>query len=68
MTAPAIRRRVFLLSTIYDFADLRSSLKFWIEELGYVVDASECNDFQSVPFGSAATSNRAGVPPCANVT
>jgi uncharacterized protein DUF4062 len=46
MRAPATRPRVFLSSTIYDFADLRSSLKFWLEELGYEVSASEYNDFQ----------------------
>ncbi len=38
--------RVFLSSTIYDFADLRSALKFWFEELAFDVDASEFNDFQ----------------------
>ncbi|MGH7286253.1 MAG: DUF4062 domain-containing protein [Polyangiaceae bacterium] len=39
------RPRVFLSSTIYDFADLRSAIKFWLEDLGYDVDASEFNDF-----------------------
>jgi hypothetical protein len=46
MTALTTRPRVFLSSTIYDFADLRSALKFWLEELGYEVNASECNDFR----------------------
>lgn len=39
------RPRVFLSSTIYDFADLRSAIKFWLEESGYEVAASEFNDF-----------------------
>ncbi|WNG15328.1 DUF4062 domain-containing protein [Cystobacter fuscus] len=41
--------RVFLSSTIYDFSDLRSSIKYWLEELGYEVDASEFNDFRREP-------------------
>jgi len=41
----ASRPRVFLSSTIYDFADLRSAIKFWLEESGYEVAASEFNDF-----------------------
>ena len=40
------RPRVFLSSTIFDFADLRSSIKYWLEESGYEVSASEFNDFQ----------------------
>jgi hypothetical protein len=40
-TKPAI----FISSTIYDFRDLRSSLKFWLEQLGYEVMLSEFNDF-----------------------
>ena len=39
------RPRVFLSSTIYDFVDLRSALKYWLEELGYEVFASEYNNF-----------------------
>lgn len=35
----------FLSSTIYDFADLRSSLKFFLEQQGCRVLASEFNDF-----------------------
>lgn len=35
----------FLSSTIYDFRDLRSSLKFYLEEQGCKVLASEFNDF-----------------------
>lgn len=39
------RPSFFLSSTIYDFRDLRSSIKFFLEELGYLVLASEFNDF-----------------------
>jgi hypothetical protein len=35
----------FLSSTIYDFRDLRSAVKFYLEELGCRVLASEYNDF-----------------------
>lgn len=35
----------FLSSTIFDFKDLRSALKFSLEEQGCVVNASEFNDF-----------------------
>ena len=36
---------VFVSSTIYDFADLRSALKYWLEEMGFGVRMSEFNDF-----------------------
>ena len=36
----------FISSTVYDFRDLRSALKFYLEELGYQVYASEYNDFK----------------------
>lgn len=39
------RPKIFISSTIYDFHDLRSSLKFWLEELGFDVLLSEHNDF-----------------------
>lgn len=39
------RPTFFLSSTIYDFRDLRSSLKFYLEEQGCKVLASEFNDF-----------------------
>lgn len=45
----ANRPRVFVSSTISDFRDLRSSLKFWLEELGLDVRMSEFNDFQRAP-------------------
>jgi hypothetical protein len=35
----------FVSSTIYDFVDLRSSIKWWLEENDYKVNASEYNDF-----------------------
>lgn len=39
----------FISSTIYDFRDLRSAIKFYLEEQGCTVLASEFNDFaQSV--------------------
>ena len=43
------RPRIFVSSTIHDFRDLRSALKFWLEELGYEVMLSELNDFAK-PF------------------
>ncbi len=36
---------IFISSTIYDFEDLRSALKYWLEEQGYEVLLSEANDF-----------------------
>lgn len=38
--------KVFISSTIYDFRDLRSALKFYLESLGYEVLLSEYNDFK----------------------
>lgn len=35
----------FISSTIYDFSDLRSAVKWWLEENEYKVNASEFNDF-----------------------
>lgn len=40
------RPTFFISSTIYDFKDLRSALKFYLEELGCKVLASENNDFE----------------------
>lgn len=37
---------VFVSSTIYDFADLRSALKYWLNEMGFDAQLSEYNDFQ----------------------
>jgi hypothetical protein len=36
---------IFISSTIYDFRDLRSSLKYYLQSLGYYVYLSEFNDF-----------------------
>ena len=50
MTTHAFRKpTIFISSTIYDFRDLRSSLKYYLEELGYVVNMSEFNDFRRDP-------------------
>lgn len=40
------RPTFFISSTIYDFRDLRSALKFYLEEQGCKVLASEYNDFE----------------------
>jgi len=37
--------RVFISSTIYDFSDLRSSIKYWLREMGFDAQLSEENDF-----------------------
>ena len=37
--------KIFISSTIYDFRDLRSALKYLLEKLGYEVMLSEHNDF-----------------------
>jgi len=36
---------IFISSTVFDFRDLRSALKYWLEELGYHVLLFEYNDF-----------------------
>jgi len=41
MTKP----NVFISSTIYDFVDMRSALKYWLEEAGYAVQLSNHSDF-----------------------
>lgn len=38
--------KIFVSSTIYDFKDLRSALKYWLTEKGYEVRMSERNDFK----------------------
>ena len=40
-----MKPKIFISSTIYDFKDLRSSLKYYLEGLGYQVLLSEYNDF-----------------------
>jgi hypothetical protein len=39
------RPKIYISSTIYDFRDLRSALKYWLEQFGYEVMLSEFNDF-----------------------
>lgn len=36
---------IFISSTIYDFTDLRSALKYWLDEMGFAAQLSEYNDF-----------------------
>jgi len=38
--------KIFISSTIYDFKDLRSALKYWLEKMGFNVQLSEFNDFE----------------------
>lgn len=38
--------RIYVSSTIYDFYDLRSALKYWLEEFDFEVQMSEFNDFE----------------------
>ena len=38
--------KVFISSTIYDFSDLRSALKYWVSKMGFDAQLSEYNDFQ----------------------
>lgn len=38
--------RVFISSTICDFYDIRSAMKYWLEEMGFIVQLSEYNDFE----------------------
>jgi hypothetical protein len=38
--------KIFISSTIYDFSDLRSALKFWLQQMGFEAQLSEYNDFQ----------------------
>ena len=38
--------RIYVSSTIFDFADLRSALKYWLEEFDFEVQMSEFNDFE----------------------
>jgi hypothetical protein len=41
--------RVFISSTVSDFADLRSAAKYWLEQLGFDVQASNFSDFEHEP-------------------
>jgi hypothetical protein len=44
-----VRPRVFVSSTVKDFADLRQAIKYWLEEMDYEVQLSEFNDFERRP-------------------
>lgn len=44
--------RVFVSSTIRDLSDVRSALRYWLEELGFEVLLTELNDFDREPTGS----------------
>lgn len=37
--------KIFISSTIYDFSDLRSAIKFYLESIGFEVYMSDYNDF-----------------------
>jgi hypothetical protein len=50
---PIQRPRVFVSSTIRDFADLRDALRFWLEEMGFEVQLSEHTDFERRPEANA---------------
>jgi hypothetical protein len=58
------RPRVFVSSTIVDFRDLRSAIKFWLEELGLQVRLSEFNDFVRRPEQDTFSSCFAAIEEC----
>ena len=58
------RPRVFVSSTIVDFRDLRSAIKFWLEELGLQVRLSEFNDFVRRPEHDTFSSCFAAIEEC----
>ncbi len=43
------RPRLFISSTVQDFEDLRSALKFWLGEIGFDVQVSNYPDFEHAP-------------------
>lgn len=64
MTEPSSRPRVFVSSTILDFADLRSALYWWFREVGLEVDMSEHIDFQRRPEDGTFESCFAAIENC----
>jgi len=56
--------KVFVCSTIYDFRDLRSALRLWLEEYGYEVLVSEFNDFPQVPDENSYNSCLQAIDQC----
>lgn len=55
---------IFISSTIYDFRDLRESLRFWLEEHGYQVFLSEANDFPQRPSANSYQSCLDAIEKC----
>lgn len=60
MTAP----KVFLSSTIRDLADLRSAIKFWLEDSGFEVLTSESPDFPHPLDRDAIAASLAPIAEC----
>ena len=58
------RPRVFVSSTIYDFRDPRSALKWWLEQMGCEVRMSEFTDFNRPPEQGALKSCFAAIQDC----
>jgi Domain of unknown function (DUF4062) len=56
--------RVFLSSTIRDLGDLRSAIKYWLEENGYEVLASEWPDFPQALDRAAVAAALAPIGSC----
>ena len=59
MTISTGKPEIYISSTVYDFRDLRSALKYDLEQLGYAVHLSETNDF---PKPVDANSYKPGFP------
>ena len=49
MSSTSGKPRVFVSSTIADFRDLRSALRYWLGQMGLEVQMSEYNDFERRP-------------------
>ncbi len=64
MTEASNKPRVFVSSTILDFRDLRSALKFWLEEMGLDVRMSEFNDFERRPEQGTLESCLSAIEDC----
>lgn len=56
--------KVFISSTIYDFRDLRSALKYWLNEMGVEVQLSENPDFQIDPVSNSYESCLKNIENC----
>jgi len=53
--------RVFISSTVRDLGDLRSATKYWLEQLGFEVQASDFADFEHRPDAAAIEACYEGV-------